>query len=287
MLPTFYQTHLQKQLTHTQFILLKILLDLIQSEKQVRLERLARVFPYLITVGSRRRKLQRFLDLPQLTSERIWFPLITYWLTTYCSVGKTLLIAIDRSQWGCINLFTIALIWQKRAIPLYWCLLPKLGNSNLSEQTLALQQVLPLLKEYKVILLGDREFCSVDLGNWLKAMGVSFCLRLKKNHCLATENSIWHRLDQLGVVPGTSLYFQGVKFRKSQPVCGFDIACKWKRNYQGCTVKEAWFILTDLGSLPAAITAYKQRMGIDEMFRNYKTGAYNIEGTGLKGERLI
>jgi hypothetical protein len=44
-------------------------------------------------------------------------------------------------------------------------LLPKLGNSNLSEQTIALQQVLPLFKEYKVIVLGYREFCSVDLGS--------------------------------------------------------------------------------------------------------------------------
>jgi len=90
--------------------------------------------------------------------------------------------------------------------------LPKLGNSNLSEQTLALQQVLPLLKEYKVIVLGDslrdsfasREFCSVDLANWSGTMGVSFCLRLKKNHCVETENLIWQRLDQLGIVPGTS-----------------------------------------------------------------------------------
>ena len=104
-LPAFYQTHLQKPLTQAQFVLLTILIDLIQSEKQVRLEKLARVFPYPITVESRRRKLQRFLDLPQLTilfegsaNERIWFPLITYWLTTYCSVGKTLLIAIDRIQ---------------------------------------------------------------------------------------------------------------------------------------------------------------------------------------------
>jgi len=78
---------------------------------------------------------------------------------------------------------------------LYWCLLPKLGNSNLPEQTLALQQLLPLLKEYKVIVLGDREFCSVDLGNWSGTKGVSFCLRLKKNHCLETENLIWQRLD--------------------------------------------------------------------------------------------
>jgi hypothetical protein len=36
-----------------------ILLSLMQSEKQVRLERLSRVFPCLITAESRRRKLQR------------------------------------------------------------------------------------------------------------------------------------------------------------------------------------------------------------------------------------
>jgi hypothetical protein len=140
MLPTFYQAHLQKQLTRSQFLLLTIFLDLIQSEKQMRLERLIRVFPYPIKTESRRRKLQRFLDLPQLTIAQIWFPLITYWLTTYCRTGQTLSIAIDRSQWGCINLLTIALIWHHRAIPLYWSLLPKLGNSNFSEQTTALRE---------------------------------------------------------------------------------------------------------------------------------------------------
>jgi len=52
-------------------------------------------------------------------------------------------------------------------------------------------------------------------------------------------------------------------------------------------VKDAWFILTDLGFLPVALSAYKQRMGIAEMFRDCKTGGYNIEGSGLRGERLI
>ena len=114
MLPTFYQTHLQKQLAPAQFILLTILLNLIQSEKQVRLERLSRVFPYPITTESRRRKLQRFLDLPHLTISLIWFPLITY-----CRVSTRLSIAIDRSQWGPINLFMVSLICPRRAIPLY------------------------------------------------------------------------------------------------------------------------------------------------------------------------
>jgi hypothetical protein len=49
MISTFYLIHLKKQLSSAQFKLIGILLPLIQSEKQVRLERLSRVFPYLIT----------------------------------------------------------------------------------------------------------------------------------------------------------------------------------------------------------------------------------------------
>jgi hypothetical protein len=217
MIPTFYRIHLEKKLTLAQFKLIEILLPVIQSEKQIRLERLSRVFPSLITSESRRRNLQRFLDFPNLTISLIWFPLITYWLTSYCRVdGIRLSRSIDRSQWGRINFFMVSLIWEKRAIPLYWSLLPKLGNSNLESQTTNLEQILPLFSEYKVIVLGDREFCSVDLGKWLKSKGVSFCLRLKKNHCIEREDLIWQRLDELGIVPGTSLYVQGKRVRKTR-----------------------------------------------------------------------
>jgi hypothetical protein len=41
MLPKFYQTHFQRQLTRSQFLVLEIVLNLLSSEKQVRLERLA------------------------------------------------------------------------------------------------------------------------------------------------------------------------------------------------------------------------------------------------------
>jgi len=51
-------------------------------------------------------------------------------------------------------------------------------------------------------------------------------------------------------------------------------------------MKEGWFLLTDLGSLSEAIAAYQQRMGIEEMFRDYKSGGYHLEGTGLQGQRL-
>jgi hypothetical protein len=43
-------------------------------------------------------------------------------------------------------------------VVLYLCLLPKLGSSNLQEQTLALEQVLPLFKEYKIIGVADLRY---------------------------------------------------------------------------------------------------------------------------------
>jgi len=204
---------------------------LLQAGFSMGLERLARVFPYPITTESRRRKLQRFLDLPQLTITYLWFPFITYWLTIYCQAVQKLSLAIDRSQWGCINLFMVSLIWKKRAIPLSWSLLSKGGSRNVDEQSAAISAILPLFKDYKIIVLGDREFCSVDLANWLREQNVYFCLRIKGNHCIETENMIWVRLDQLEITPGTSLYFQEIKVRKTKPLAGFDVVCKWKRNY--------------------------------------------------------
>jgi hypothetical protein len=75
--------------------------------------------------------------------------------------------------------------------------------------------------------------------------------------------------------------------RKTRQVVGFDIACKWKRNYQGLKVKDAWLIITDLGSLPVALPAYKKRMGIEQSYLDCKTGGYNLERSGLRGGRLI
>lgn len=74
MLPEFYQTHLKKQLKLADYLVLTILINLLQSIKQVNLEKLATAFPLPIKFESRRRRLQRFLVLPQLKVETIWLP---------------------------------------------------------------------------------------------------------------------------------------------------------------------------------------------------------------------
>ena len=99
------------------------------------------------------------------------------------------------------NLIMISIIYDSRAIPVYFELLPKLGSSNLLEQKRVFSQVLPLFKEYKAIGLGDREFCSVQLANWLREQKVDICLRLKKDENIELENGIWQSLEQLGLKP--------------------------------------------------------------------------------------
>ena len=201
ILPPLYQVHLKSQLEPSQYLTLSILINLLQSIKKVSLEALATAFPLPIQFESRRRKIQRFLLLPQLKIETIWFPIFSRWLETELTANQVIYLAIDRTSWGRINLFMISLIWNKRAIPIYFELLPKLGNSNFSEQKAALIKVLPLLKQYKIVVLGDREFCSVTLGDWLVNQQVYFCLRLKKDEFIQVENGIWRELNDLGIKP--------------------------------------------------------------------------------------
>lgn len=287
MMPVFYQTHLKSQLSLGEYLVLKILLNLLQSIKKVSLESLANALPIPITFESRRKKIQRFLSGVNLTIEKIWFPIVTTWLQTYFTSEKIIYVVIDRTNWSRINLLMISVVWDKRAFPVYFELLPKLGSSNITEQKTAFSQVLPLFKDYKICVLGDREFCSVGLANWLREQGVYFCLRLKKNEFVEVETNVWVELNNLGLTPGVSIFIKGVKVTKIKGFVSFNVACKWKRKILGIAPKEGWFILTNLETLSEAIAAYKKRFNIEEMFRDFKKGGYNLEDTNVSAERLI
>ena len=289
MMPSFYQEHLQSQLTRSQYLLLSCLIHLLQTIKQVRLETLATALPLPITFESRRRKLQRFLKLPQLTFKTLWFPIILAWIKAEFNASSVLSIAIDRTSWAGINLLMVSLIVDKRAIPLYCERLNKAGSSNLSEQQSVLQPVLELLKDYPLVVLGDREFCSVKLGHWLAEMPLQvwFCLRLRRNEQVQLETQLWVELAALGVVPGTSLYLNDVQVTHQKGFGKFNLAAKWKKRYRGWNPTEGWFILTNFTSAEAAIIAYQSRFSIEELFRDLKGGGYNLEEIAVSSERLM
>lgn len=287
MLPPLYQTHLENQLKSSELLLFNILINILQDLKQISLEKLATAIPLPILFESRRKKLQRFLSLPMLDIKKLWFPILQKWLAQNFTENQPLYLVIDRTLWERKNLIMISLLYEKRAIPVYFEFLSKLGSSNFNEQVKFIAQILPLFKEYKVIVLGDREFCSVKLANWLREQKLRFCLRLKKNEFIQQEEGKWQDLNELGLKPGISLFMEGIKLTKTSKIGGFNLASKWRRKIRGVAPKEGWFILTNLESLSAAIASYKKRFGIEEMFRDFKSGGYNMEETNVRDKRLI
>lgn len=287
-LPELYSKHLKKQFNYPQYLILLILINLLQNLKTVRLEEIGRRFPVPIQLRSRVKKIQRFLSLEQFDIKSLWFPILIAWLKQEWNLQKTIYLVIDRSQWRTINLLMVSIVYNQRAIPVYFTLLNRKGNSNLTQQQQVLLPVLELLEDYTITVLGDREFCGVELGRWLlQEQKVNFSLRLKKNEYVELEEHVWFQLSDLGLTPGMSLYYRGVKVTKTKGFGGFNLAAKWKRKYRGQCSKETWFILTNLTSLSAATDAYAKRMGIEEMFRDFKRGGYNLEITRVGDRRLI
>lgn len=65
------------------------------------------------------------------------------------------------------------------------------------------------------------------------------------------------------------------------------MACKWQQKLHCCTPDEAWFIVTNLNDVKSAIAAYQKRFALEEMFRYFKSGGYNLEETNVSGNRLL
>lgn len=219
---------------------------------------------------------------------RLWLGMFALFLSQQkVATDSTVYVAIDRTTWGDINLLMVSFIWRKRAIPLYWQRLKTLGNSNLPTQKTALKVALSALSAYKVVILGDREFCSVDLARWLGEQSAYFCLRQKKSTHIQPHGEDWIALGELGLTPGTSCFYNQITVTQSKGFGPVQLAGKWQRRYGGFAADEPWFILTNLDSLDAAILSYQKRFSIEEMFRDLKLGGYCLEQTRVEGKRFM
>ena len=306
MLPASYQTIFRKHLTEQQYLTLEILLLLIQAHRQVKLSTLASLFPQPIQYPSRKRNLQRFLDLPQLCVKLLWFPLVKLWISQaetghginreqrrYLKKSKHQkygywLIAIDRTQWKGRNVFMITIVWGTHALPLYWEVLNRVGNSDLKTQKRLLKVALSLLKNSRVLVLGDREFHSPKLAEWLDSVGIHFALRQKKDlHFQEHSEEAYQILKDQEFKPGMSKFYMGIKCNKGDGLGPFNIAVYWKRKYRKKGPKEPWYILTNLSSLKQTLALYRCRWGIEQFFKDCKTGGYNLESTKVNDTRFL
>ena len=305
MLKTLYQKLLRIHLSESQALTLELLVLMLQSYRQVRLSRLANIFPQPIQYNSRLRSLQRFLKLPQLSAKLLWFPIIKAALKSEFreqrfnraqrrnplrlrfKTKNYVAVALDRTQWRDRNLIMVTIIWGNHALPIYWELLSKLGSSSFAEQKRVLVPVLGLLKPYPVVVIGDREFHSAKLADWLRTKGADVVFRQKKSAFVATSCQPGQPLKQQGFQSGESHFFTDVTIQKSAPIQGLNLGVYWKRRYRGKGVKEPWYLLTTLSNSKRVLELYQARWGIEMMFRDCKSGGYNLESTRVDATRFL
>jgi len=287
MLPIFYQAQLQKYLSQSQLITLKLLVWLLQSQKQVKIERLAATLPLPIQHNSRRRHIQRFLSLKRLSVVLLWFPLIQQIMARQIGKGKQLIIALDRTQWKENNILMVSAIYQKRALPIFWILLDKKGTSDLREQQIVLRPVIKLFKAYKLVIIGDREFHSVELAHWLHRQRVNFVFRQKKDTTFRQNRQKFKPLSQVEISPGMKQFITNITLTQKKGFGRFNLAIYWKRKYIGKQEQSPWYLLTNLPDCETAVKIYGKRFGIEAMFKDCKTGGYNLEGSQASSDRLI
>lgn len=294
---TIYHESLQEHLSPDQILMLEMLVRVIQIFKEVKIEKLAARLPLPIKYESRRRAVQRFLINRGLDISLIWLPIVKVIIDNIQSNPKTkartkkgskqvLYLAIDRTQWAENNVFVVAAILNKRAIPIYWIMLDKKGCSNLEEQQQLIRPALALLSNYQIVLLGDREFRGVHLAAWLTQLKIKYVFRIKGDTYIDDNYGNICLVNQLKTTPGVRYLYSGIKLTKYKGFGYSNLAVYWKRKYRGKQPKQPWYLVTNLDSADAAIAAYQHRMGIEMMFRDCKTGGYNLEGSKANPARL-
>ena len=286
MLPEFYLEYLKTYLPSSEFLTLQILVWLLQVHRQVRIERLASNFPYPIKCESRRKKIQRFLTLPRLSLPLLWFPLIKKIIKSQFKPGDRLIITIDRTQWKNNNISMASIIWRKRALPIYWLLLSKKGSSNFYEQMATIRPVLKLMKDYKLIVIGDREYRSTAFALWLLKKKIDFVLRLNKNTKIKPHYQKYESLDSLDIKPGNKVLYDGVLVTEDNQKNRFNVVVYWRRKYNNKQLSSPWYLLTNLKNQEEVIKIFASRGGIEAMFRDCKSGGYNLEASQANQQRL-
>jgi hypothetical protein len=181
----------------------------------------------------------------------------------------------------------VSAIYQKRALPIFWMVLEKKGASNLTEQQIVLRPVIKLFKAHQLVVIGDREFHSIELAHWLHRQKVKFVFRQKQDTTFRQNRQKLKSLSQVEIYPGMKQFLTNITLTQKKGFGRFNLAIYWKRKYKRKQEQSPWYLLTNLPDCETAVKSYGKRFGIEAMFKDCKTGGYNLEGSQASSDRLV
>ena len=224
-----------------------------------------------IKAGSCIRRFARWLDNSSI-DPHVWYSaLFLYFMREWTQMP--IFLALDTSmlydRFCCVQ---ISMIYMNRAIPVTWCVLEHKSSSvkykqysHLFERAVAL-----LPKEVAIFFLADRGFVCKKLMCRLQELSWIWRIRVKGNQKLHTTNG-FITPKKLPLSIGKALLFsKGMNYGKGLE--RISLSAGWARGS-----REPWYILSCDAASTEVFMDYALRFGIEEGFRDEKSGGYDLE----------
>jgi len=240
-------------------------------------------------------RIRRFLSNPRISPSLTVKPLI-YLMRPLLEKLPEIILIVDRTDWKkrrqYINILSVAVSYKGRALPLYWMVFGKKGNSSLEQwkqvlfpTIIALQQMSWLSdKTIHIHVVADREFASPKLAEWLKTIyDVSVTLRIKASMYLTGEDTPETKVASLirKMKKGSRyILYNQVLTRDSS--FKMNVLLTWNKDYD-----EPLVVATTSENPATADNTYETRFNIEHMHKDWKSNAFDLEKTRVTDPKRI
>lgn len=242
--------------------------------RTINLAEIAMAFKSNANLDSRYRRIQRFIHSYHIDFDKIaWFIIMQFGL-----LEGQYYLTVDRTNWKWgkkdINILMLSVVYKGIAIPVYWVLLNKKGNSSTRERIALINRFISNFGKSQILgVLADREFIGGKWFKWLTSEGIDFYIRIKKDAKIPNSQGI--------KVQAKRLFFLLKRGEK--------IAIKEPRKVTGVSVYLTAMRLDDgelliIASSKAgdnAIEIYGKRWEIETLFSCLKSRGFNLEDTHI------
>jgi hypothetical protein len=250
--------------------------------RSVHLSKIANKIPTTrATLPSVVRPLSRLVDNASIRVREWYEPLARRLLECQAeSLGGEVRLIVDATKVGFKHrLLMVGLAYRKRAIPIAWSWVKsEKGHSSAYKQRALLDYVRRLMPDgaARVSVVGDSEFGAVALIEQLEEWGFYYVLRQKSSHLVCSKPQQWRTLAELIERRGERVWLEGALLSRLH-AHQTNLLLYWKRGE-----KEPWLLATNLPSPREALSCYRRRMWIEEMFADFKGHGFDLESTKLR-----
>jgi len=186
--PILYK-YLNTDKRHVIFFI-QVILSLFKVQT-INLKKLSESIESRANTDSRYRRTQRFFSNFRFDYDAI--AKIIYFIFDFSNLKYYLIL--DRTNWKFgkrnINILFLCLSYKNIAVPIYWLVLNKQGNSSTRERCALINRFIKIFGSKNIIaVLGDREFIGHDWFKFLELKNLGFFIRVRKSDRLGNKKKV-------------------------------------------------------------------------------------------------